>query len=89
MNIEKLMREFSNRSLRMHEPEIDAFVRDVKAAGGTPVETMWLLTDKLQIGLNKAKELVLNSPSWRQQKEEFLEIEGMLLDIWMGDGEAS
>ncbi len=44
---------------------MEKFIADLKAVGTSPIDTMKILREKLDIGLGEAKQITFNSDSWR------------------------
>lgn len=73
--------EVSERNLTAEINDVNNFISELKAVGATPLDTMKILSKKLDINFIEAKDLTFASPSWKYLigdsnpfVEEFLEM---------------
>ena len=67
------MRKLLNKELHNDITDIHKYIADLKSHDFGIVRTMGQLCKKLKIDISESKEIVLNSPSWIDEKEKFIE----------------
>ena len=60
--------------------DINSFISDLKEAGASPIETMKILINKLNVNLGQAKGLTFNSSSWQHLIGDFNDFNQMFLN---------
>ena len=75
--LKKLLRsEINNNAV-----EINQFIADLKRFDYSIIQTMGALCKKLKIGLTESKEFVLNSPTWIDEKEKFIDFNNKAWEV--------
>lgn len=59
------IKRISKRTIDDAPESMEKFIADLKAVGASPIDTMKILREKLDIGLGEAKQITFNSDSWR------------------------
>lgn len=59
--------------IKNNQTEINQFIADLKKFNYSIVQTITQICKTLKIGLKDATELVLNSPTWINEKERFID----------------
>lgn len=67
------LRKLLDKKLGRDIVDIHKYIADLKEFDFGIVRTMGQLCKKLKIGIPKSREIVLNSPSWIDEKEKFIE----------------
>lgn len=67
------LRKLLNKELDNNITDIHKYITDLKDHDFGIVRTMGQLCKKLKIDISESKEIVLNSPSWIDEKEKFIE----------------
>lgn len=67
------LRKLLNKELNNNVADIHRYIADLKELNCGILRTMGELCKKLKIDLSESRELVLNSPSWINEKEKFIE----------------
>lgn len=74
--------EISQRELTPDSDSIINFIAELKAAGASLIQTMKIVKIKLDIDLGQASEIVLNSDSWNDHKENFYQFNNWMIGKW-------
>jgi hypothetical protein len=75
------LRRVTKRNLKNEEDEINQFIADLKSLDQGIIYTMGQLCRKLNISIPESRELVINSPSWIDKKENFIEFNNQFMDV--------
>lgn len=67
------LKKILKRPLNNNEEDINRFIADLKELDFGIIRTMGQLCKKLKFGIPESREIVLNSPSWIDEKESFIE----------------
>ena len=62
-----------NKKLDNNVSDIHKYIEDLKNLNFGIIQTMAHLCKKLKIGIVESRELVINSPSWIEEKENFID----------------
>jgi UDP-2,3-diacylglucosamine pyrophosphatase LpxH len=74
------LRRLTKQPLKNNEDEINRFIADLKSLNQGIIPTMGHLCRKLKISIPESRDLVLNSPSWMDEKENFIEFNNQFMD---------
>ena len=81
------IQKVSSRKLTNSEEDIHQFIDELKSVKASLIMTMSILVSKLNIKTREARELVLNSPSWIDQKDNFIKLNKGIINEWSKDAD--
>lgn len=75
------LKKLLNKELDNNIADIHKYIADLKEFDFGIVRTIIQLCEKLKIHIPESKELVLNSPSWMNEKEKFIDFNNRMCEI--------
>ncbi|PWK19774.1 hypothetical protein [Xanthomarina spongicola] len=70
-----------NKKLNNNVSDINKFIEDLKNLDFGVIQTIAQLNKKLKIDITESRELVINSPSWIEEKEIFIDFNNKVYEI--------
>jgi hypothetical protein len=67
------LKKLLSSKVNINSTEINQFIADLKRFDFSIIQTMGVISRKFKIGLDESRKIVLNSPSWIDEKDKFIE----------------
>jgi hypothetical protein len=77
---DRKIKKILKQSLNNNSEKIYQFIADLKALDVSYIQTVGFLRKRLNIELGVAQEIVINSPSWINEKERIIEFNNKMWD---------
>ena len=75
------IKKLIDKPIQKDEVSVNEFLTELKNSGATLMNSISILKIKLNLSLRAAKEMVINSDAWSNEKDSFLEFQQVAIHI--------